>query len=456
MPVTLVNPAIDDQRNKNMKKKLLTLLLVATVGQTGFAQQIDKAKLDNYFNALEANNKFMGSVAVSRDGAVIYSKAVGFADVENKVKADETSKYRIGSISKTFTSVLILKAVEENKLDLNQTIDKFFPTLKNAGKITIKHLLGHRSGIHNFTNDKDYLTWNTQAKTEKEMVAIITKGGSDFEPDSKADYSNSNYVLLTYILEKTFKKPYGELLQKYISKPLGLQNTYVFGKINVDKHEAKSYTFAGSWKIEPKTDFSIPLGAGGIISTAADLTKFSDALFGGKLLKSESVMLMKDIKDGFGLGLFKSPFYDKSSYGHTGGIDGFRSVIGFFSDGNISYALVSNGTNFNTNNISIAVLSAVYDKSYELPVFSNYKVDAKDLDAYLGVYSAKDFPLKITITKDNEVLMAQATGQASFPLEATEKDKFKFEQAGVVFEFNPAQKNMVFKQGGQQFTLTKE
>lgn len=135
MPVTLVNPAIDDQQNKNMKRKLLTLLLVATVGQTGFAQQIDKAKLDNYFNALEANNKFMGSVAVSRDGAVIYSKAVGFADVENKVKADETSKYRIGSISKTFTSVLILKAVEENKLDLNQTIDKFFPTIKTLARL---------------------------------------------------------------------------------------------------------------------------------------------------------------------------------------------------------------------------------------------------------------------------------------------------------------------------------
>ena len=180
-----------------MKRTLIASLLIGILSQTGLTQNFDKTKLDNYFNTLEANNKFMGSVAVSKNGAIIYTKSVGFSDIENNVKANENSKYRIGSISKTFTAVLVLKAVEEKKLDLNQTIEKYFPTIKNAEKITIKHLLSHRSGIHNFTNDKDYLTWNTQPKTEKEMVEIITKAGSDFEPDSKAEYSNSNFVLLS-------------------------------------------------------------------------------------------------------------------------------------------------------------------------------------------------------------------------------------------------------------------
>ncbi len=164
-----------------MKKTILTTVLILTLSQIGLAQtNFDKTKLDNYFNALEQSNKFMGSVAVSKNGEIIYTKSIGFADVENNLKATENSKYRIGSISKSFTTVLLLKAVEEKKLNLNQTIDKWFPTIKNAKKITIKHLLSHRSGIHNFTNDKDYLTWNTQPKTEKELVEIITKGGSDF------------------------------------------------------------------------------------------------------------------------------------------------------------------------------------------------------------------------------------------------------------------------------------
>jgi CubicO group peptidase (beta-lactamase class C family) len=439
-----------------MKKAILTTALFLTLGQIGFSQNLDKTKLDNYFNALEQNNKFMGSVAVSKNGEIIYIKSIGFADIENKVKATENSKYRIGSISKSFTTVLILKAVEQKKLNTNQTIDKWFPTIKNAKKITVNHLLSHRSGIHNFTDDKDYLTWNTQPKTEKEMIEIIAKGGSDFNPDSKAEYSNSNFVLLTHILEKTFTKSYSDLLQEFIVKPIGLKNTYVFGKINPSNNECKSYSFSGSWKTETETDFTVPLGAGAITSTPSDLTKFADALFSGKLLTNESLEIMKTIKDGYGIGLFQIPFYKSVGYGHTGGIDGFSSIYSYFSDDKISYALISNGTNINNNDISIAVLSAIYDKPYEIPVFTTFTLTSEDLDKYLGVYASKQIPLKITISKDGNTLIAQGTGQPAFPIEATEKDKFKFDQAGAKFEFNLTAKTMILFQGGGQINFTKE
>ena len=439
-----------------MKKAILTTALFLTLGQIGFSQNLDKTKLDNYFNALEQNNKFMGSVAVSKNGEIIYIKSIGFADVENKVKSTENSKYRIGSISKSFTTVLVLKAVELKKLNTNQTIDKWFPTIKNAKKITVNYLLSHRSGIHNFTDDKDYLTWNTQPKTEKEMIEIIAKGDSDFNPDSKAEYSNSNFVLLTYILEKTFTKSYSDLLQEFIVKPIGLTNTYVFGKINPSNNECKSYSFKGSWKTETETDFTVSLGAGAIISTPSDLTKFADALFSGKLLTNESLEIMKTIKDGYGIGLFQIPFYKSVGYGHTGGIDGFSSVYSYFLDDKISYALISNGTNTNNNDISIAVLSAVYDKPYEIPVFTTFTLTSEDLDKYLGVYASKQIPMKITISKDGNTLIAQGTGQPAFPIEATEKDKFKFDQAGAKFEFKPTAKTMILFQGGGQINFTKE
>ncbi len=439
-----------------MKKIFYTLLTLGFLCQNGLAQNLDKTKLDNYFEALESNNKFMGSVAVSKNGKIIYSKSVGFSDWENSLRVDENTRYRIGSISKTFTAVLVLKGVEENRIDLKQTIDKYFPTIKNAKRITIEDLLYHRSGIHNFTDDKDYLTWNTRPKTEKEMVAIIANRGSDFEPDSKSQYSNSNYVLLSYILEKSFQKPYGELLEEYIIDPIELGNTYFGGEINNSNKNCNSYRYSETWELVPETDVSIPMGAGGIVSTPKDLVKFSDALFSGKLLNRESLEKMKTIKENFGIGLFQIPFYNKIGYGHTGGIDGFSSVFSHFSDGEISYALTSNGTNYNNNNISISVLSAVYDKPYEIPEFTTIELSSKDLDKYLGVYSSTQLQMKIAVTKENKTLIAQATGQSSFPLEATEKDKFKFDQAGIVMEFNPTENTMILKQGGGQFIYIKE
>lgn len=439
-----------------MKSIFFYSFLIASICQFGFAQQINSEKLDIYFDTLEANNRFMGSVAVAIDGKIVYSKSVGYCDLEENKKADENSKYRIGSISKTFTTVLILKAIEENKLDLNQTIHKYFPKIKNAKKITIKDLLNHRSGIHNFTNDKDYLTWNTEVKTEKEMIKIIAKSGSDFEPGSKAVYSNSNFVLLTFILENIYSKSYAELLQMKIVAPLGLNNTYYGGKIKSDENECRSYKYRGDWLLESETDMSIPLGAGGIVSTPTDLTKFSDALFGGKILEQENLELMKTMEDGYGIGLFQIPFYDKIGYGHNGGIDGFSSVFSYFKEGHVSYALTSNGANYNTNNISIAVLSAVFGNSFEIPTFSNFNVTSEELDKYLGVYTSKDISLEITITKEGSTLIAQGTGQPAFPLEPTEIDKFKLDQANAVFNFSPDDNAMTLIQRGARIMFTKK
>jgi len=439
-----------------MNKVLLTSLLFLSISTVGFSQNFDKVKLDNYFKALEKNNKFMGSVAVSKNGKLIYSKSIGYADLENKIKATEKTKYRIGSITKSFTAILILKAIENKKLDINETIDRWFPTITNSKKITIKQLLTHRSGIHNFTNNVDYLQWNTQSKTEMEMIEIIKKGGSDFQPSTRAAYSNSNFVLLTFILERVFNTSYSELVQTYIVKPIRLTNTYVFGKINTANNESKSYNYLGFWKEESETNFTVPLGAGAITSTPTDLIKFGNALFNGQLLSPESLKIMKTIKEGYGSGLFQVPFYSSIGFGHTGGIDGFRSVYSYFEDEKISYALTSNGTNMNNNDISIAVLSAVFNKPYQIPVYTKYALTSEELDKYLGVYATKQMPLKITVTKNKNTLIIQVTGQQAFVVQATEKDKFTLDQVGAKFKFNPAEETMILFQFGGQIKFIKE
>lgn len=440
-----------------MKTQFFAVFLSAFLLCTGgSAQSINKEKLDKYFSSLEENNRFMGSVAIAKGGEIIYSKVIGFSDVASQKKSDAVTKYRIGSISKTFTAALVMKAVEEKKLSLTHTLDKYFPAIKNAQSITISNLMNHRSGIHNITDDPAYLQYNTTEKTQKEMLDLIVQAGSDFAPDAKASYSNSNYLLLTYILEKVYKKKYAEILSEKIIKPHGLSNTYAGGKTDLSKNESFSFRYDQEWKKEAETHLSIPAGAGAIVSTPSDILKFANALFNGQVISTSSLERMKEIRDNYGRGLFQYPFNEKRFYGHTGGIDGFSSVFGYSPEEKVSFAITSNGTATDINGISIVLLSEVFGVPYEIPAFSSYNPAPEELEQYVGIYSSSQLPLKITIAITEKGLTGQATGQPSFPLEASAKDVFRFDRAGVVIEFAPAQKQLTLKQGGGSFLFKKD
>jgi CubicO group peptidase (beta-lactamase class C family) len=436
-------------------KKIITCLLALAI-TSAFSQTFNSKRLDSLFVLLEKNNKYFGSIAISENGKTIYTKSVGFDDIASSKKSSINSKYRIGSISKTFTASLIFKAVEENKINLNQTIDKYFPAIKNAKTITISNLLNHRSGIHDFTNDPDYLKWNTQPQTRAKMVERIAAGDIAFEPNSKGQYSNSNYILLSIILEDIYKKPYGEILNQKIVKPLKLKNTYLGGKISLENNESYSYSFAGKWEKENETDMSIPLGAGGIVSNPTDLNLFIESLFAGKVVSIQHLNEMKTIKDKFGMGILEFPYFERKSYGHNGAIDGFRSIVGYFPEEKLALAITSNGINYENNSILLCALSSYFNKPFTMPTFSNIEITAQTLESYSGTYGSLQIPLKISITKKENTLIAQATGQPSFPLEATAINKFKFDAAGVVLEFNSDKKEMLLKQGGKEYLFTKE
>ena len=201
---------------------------------------------------------------------------------------------------------------------------------------------------------------------------------------------------------------------------------------------------------------SLPLGAGAIVATPKDLLRFIEALFAEKIITKESLEKMTTLQDNYGMGIFQFPFNEKKAFGHTGGIDGFGSMLSYFKDDQLAIALTSNATNYNNNDIVIGALSAFYNTAYTLPVFANITFKTGELDAYLGVYSSPDVPLKITVSKKETTLMAQATGQGAFALEATSKTVFEFKAAGVVMEFAPDKNEMTLKQGGGVFKFTKE
>lgn len=438
-------------------KKIFILSFLSLATLTAFSQNFAAQKLDSLFQVLKKKDKFMGSIALSQNGKTIYSNAIGYSDLATAKLASTATKYRIGSISKVFTATLVFKAIEEKKLSLNTTIDRYFPQIENCKKITIEHLLNHRSGIHNFTDDVDYLAYNTQPKTEKQMVEIIAKGKSDFEPNSKAKYSNSNYVLLSYILQKAYKKDYASILNEKILRPVGLKNTY-FGtkKTNILNNESYSYHFKNEWIKEDETDLSIPMGAGALIANPTDLTTFITSLFEQKIVDQKSLALMKTIKNGYGMGLFDLSHSDTKSYGHDGAIDRFQSIVAYYPEEKLAIAISSNGSIYKIPNILACAESCYFNRPFEIPTFEKLAVASEILDTYVGTYASGQIPIKINITNKEAQLFAQATGQAGFALEATAPTIFKFDQAGIVLEFKPEHKQMTLKQSGKEFLFKKE
>lgn len=438
-----------------MKYTTTTLIFILWT-TIGLSQSFDTQKLDSLLSLLEQNNKFMGSVAVSLNQKPIYQKSVGFASINKNKNANQSTKYRIGSISKMFTATLVLTAVEEEKLKLNQTIETYFPNIKNSDKITIKNLLNHSSGIHDFTSEKDYLEWNTQAQSKEDLLLRISKGESEFETNEKSNYSNSNFVLLTFILEDIYKRPFSKLLNEKIINPLGLKNTYYGGKINIENNESNSYSFLGKWKIESETDLSIPQGAGAIVSNPTDLNIFIEQLFLGNIVSKQSLEKMETIENGYGFGMFNFSYLDELNFGHTGGIDGFRSFTIYFPQDKFAISMLSNGLNYSQKELLIAISNTFHHQKITLPKFNGLKITSEDLDKYLGTYSSSEIPPKIQVTKESNTLIMQVTGQPSIPLEPKSKNIFVFEQAGVKIEFKPDTTEMILKQGGKEFLFSKE
>jgi D-alanyl-D-alanine carboxypeptidase len=436
--------------------KTIIFALMLGITSVVFAQNFQSAKLDSFFMALEENDKFMGSVGLAKEGKLMYQKNIGFSDLTNNKRPHINSAYRIGSISKTVTATMIMQAVDESLIELNQTLDKWFPDIYRSDEITIDHLLRHRSGLFNFTNDPTYFQWNTQPKTEAELLEIIMSQPLGFEPGTESSYSNSNYVLLSFILEKLYKKSYSDILHEKIITPLKLQNTF----IEVPDHRpdacAKSYTRLSEWVESTQTDLSIPLGAGSIASTVEDLSLFAYTLFNNQLTSANSLNLMKVIEGEFGIGIFKLPFQEKTAYGHTGGIDGFVSVFGHFPKNHITCVVLSNGSAYDNNQIAIAMLSAWYGLPFDIPEFGNYEVSEELLLSYEGVYTSTQMPLTISISLRGKTLFGQATGQPAFPLEAAEKDVFEFTIAGIRLEFSPDENTMILKQSGMEFSFSRK
>lgn len=256
------------------------------------------------------------------------------------------------------------------------------------------------------------------------------------------------------ILETVYNKTYAQILDQKIVTPLKLANTHYGSAINTKQNEAKSYYLDSGWKAHSQDDMSIPLGAGGIVSTPSDLCLFAQALLDGQLISAESVQQMKPVgEDSYGFALYGTAFNEMNGWGHGGNIDAFASNMICFEEEDICFAMSCNGSNFGSHDVELAVLNEIFGQSYELPSFDSVELTSEELDQYLGTYVTDDLPMDMIISKDGKTLMLEVPGQKPGPLEAKGDHKFVVMQYGVKMEFVPAEKKLLFEQQGYKFEL---
>ena len=386
-------PPLPGSQNKeisNMKDKLvrlakitfLTSILAATVGLHASLSQTKVEKIDGLMKLYSEYGQFNGSVLVAEHGNEIYKRGFGLADMEWDIPNEPDTKFRLGSITKQFTSMIILQLVQEGKLKLDGKITDYLPDYpRNTGdKVTIHHLLTHTSGIPGYTEFPNFFRdLSRDPFTPQAFVRLFADSALRFEPGAKFSYSNSGYFLLGVIIEKITGKPYERVLKERILDPLNMKNTGYDHHETILKKRARGYEKRGDSYVNAEyLDMSLPYSAGSLYSTVQDLMLWDQALYTEKLLPRETRdLLFKQYIPGaggwYGYGWVtgKAPIGNTkdsvSTIAHGGGINGFNTLIFRIPSEKDLIVLLNNTGGAPLNAISQAITGILYDKPYDLP-----------------------------------------------------------------------------------------
>ena len=439
-------------------KKLIRILLLAVLLPLLvlplFAQNIQR--MDEIANYYYNQKQFMGSVLVARGDQAVFSKSYGYANLEwhNSFTAD--TKFRLGSLTKQFTAACIMLLQEDGKLKTSDPISKYMPDAPAAWRtITLRNLLTHTSGIPNFTSLPDYPRTQALPTTPEQTIARFRDLPLDFQPGEKFAYSNSNYILLGYIIEKTSGESYIQFLTQRILQPLGLNDTG-YDSPRILPHRAAGHTMHDK-EIENTSliDMTVPYAAGSLYSTTTDLMRWNLGIYGGRLLKPASLTEMTTpFKDNYAYGIGVTVEYGRKKISHGGGIDGFNTSLIYFPEDRVSVVALSNLNGRGVDEIANKAADIFYGKPVVLPS-ERKEVQAPQatLQGYVGEYQTGEPPHVITVFLKDGVLMAQIQGQPAFQLHPESETKFFLKEVDAEVEFvgnaSGKAKELVLYQGGE-------
>ena len=349
-----------------MTKLIFTLFFSSLLLQIAFADS--KRSLSDAIAkvaAKELSECGIGiTIGVARGDEILHLQGYGIADLENEVPASGKGVYRIGSITKMFTAAAILLLEEEGKLGLDDPLQKFLPDYPDiAGKVTIRHLLNHTSGIFSFTDIPNRRIDMRLDHSHEEILAKFEDTPLAFEPGEKFKYCNSGYHLLGMVIESVSGQKYHEFLQERIFDPLELTTTTYDRHLKIIPNRVSGYAKWGDSIVNAQyVSMRQPFAAGALASTARDLLKWQRALATHQLLKPESYKKMTSpaaLPDGkkslYGLGCFLGKVDEHRVIGHGGGIPGFVSELAYFPDEELAIVVLTNAGRNTPRSISRAI-----------------------------------------------------------------------------------------------------
>jgi CubicO group peptidase (beta-lactamase class C family) len=393
-----------------------------------------------------------------------------------KRKLNQATIFELASVSKQFTAMGIVLLQKQGKLGYDDQLSKHIPELKHYEGITIRNLLNHTGGLPDYMELFEEKWDKTKFATNQSIVDELAKHkpAIRFKPNEKFEYSNTGYALLGLIIERVSKQSFEDFLKQSIFKPMQMNNTFVYrSRFKPQPVENYAYGYVqDSLGKKVLTDsfgkefYSYYLdgivGDGMVNSTVGDLLRWDRVLYGNQLINDQDravIFQPSQTTDGkkneYGFGWFKA---ETEKYGtlinHSGGWAGYTTFFERHLTHDKTIILLQNNSLPSTQVPIQAIRKIVYGEPLE--VEKKVALKSEELDPFLGIYAAADFPLKITLRKKDNVLYAQATGQGEIPLESYENDTFMYSPADIKMVFHVKEQTFELFQGGMRIVFKKQ
>ncbi len=421
-------------------------------------QKVQTDLIDRYLSVQQQSIGFNGTVMIASNDSILYRRSLGKASLELDVPLSSDPVFRIASITKQFTAMLVVLAAEEHKLALGDQLSTYYPQLGQSdwSKITIRQLLTHTSGLPHNEGIADY--WEKTSflpLSDRQATDEIFKLKLLSVPGAKTHYSSPGYFVLASILEKIYHKSYGALLREKITAPLHMDHTgentataLIHGMVS-PYHQLADRLIAA-----PHRDFALMKGSGNLYSTASDLLKWNNNLNGTRHFNKEVLDQLFTIQNsqpvngrsesyGYGWFLRRSSNRERDFNFTGGGTYGCSAISGYYPNAKISVVILSNISTLPVGEMQSSIESILFGDRFDMPVVHTpILMKASQLDQFQGTYTADNGHL-LAIFLKGEQLYAKMGQNPFFELYPSDSSVFFGKKVPVQIEFEKGPDNTI-------------
>jgi len=375
--------------------RLMAIAVVIRFCTTGCLAQVDPARvaqIDSYLKPYIDSGNFAGAVLVSKSGKVVFEKAYGFADRENRIRNTTETQFHIASMSMQFTAAAVLRLAEAGSISLDEGVGSLVSGIEGAEKITVRDLLTQRSGLPDINALPDYNDVLQEHQTPSSLIAKIAGRPLLFEPGSKFLHEeHSAYNLLALLVEKRSGIPFAAAVERLVFRPSGLSASGVDDDSRTHtRHMAKGYEPQGTHGLKPAQTihWSAKTGNGSAYTTVGDAAQWVDALFLGCFLSPASRNLVLDTSMRVGYGWFrgKNDRFGQTAYYMNGRAPGFTSFVLYMPDSKLTVLVLGNIYSSATTAIGYDIAALSLNMPYEQLHLAKTALDSSKLKRCTGTF----------------------------------------------------------------------